>query len=207
MGAAAQREDTCGGITVPGPCVFPGPWLLFPCSQTGERCLESCSSLGGSTDLHIHQYLSRGGWMAFETQALEMKGSDDWYEIRLWLLSDSFVRQRPSWVNHLHVCVTVITAVLNINVKGYWAAGINQTLLACGYQTGLHLRCVLLSLVWRLLWSMGSSCRNSNLSQEYRLYFHTQIWHIHTLDLFLLVLSKLYQWRERERFALTVFLR
>lgn len=55
----------------------------------------------------------------FERQALEIKGSDDWVEIRPCLLSDGFLRQRPSSVNHLHVCVTVIIAVLNINVKGY----------------------------------------------------------------------------------------
>lgn len=107
-----------------------------------------------------------------------------------------YVKGHHQWITN--VCVTVIIAVLNINVKGYWAVGINQTLLVCMYQTGLPLVCVLLSLWWRLLLSMGSSCRNSNLSQEYRLYLHTQIWHIHTLDLFLPVLSKLYQWRERK---------
>lgn len=40
----------------------------------------------------------------FEMQALEIKGSDDWYGICLHLLSDSFLRQRPSSVNHLRVC-------------------------------------------------------------------------------------------------------
>lgn len=40
----------------------------------------------------------------FEVQALGIKGSDDWYEIHLCLLSDSFLRQRPSSVNHQRVC-------------------------------------------------------------------------------------------------------
>lgn len=171
-----------------------GAWRVAPAMGEAQTCTSNST---------CHE---EAEW-PFERQALEIKGSDDWYEICPCLLSDSFLRQRPSSVNHLHVCVTVIIAVLNINVKGYWAVGINQTVLACVYQTDLPLLRVLLSPLQRLLRSMGSSCRNSNLSQDYRLYFHTQIWHIHTLDLFLPVLSKLYQWRERERFALTVFLR
>lgn len=55
----------------------------------------------------------------FEREALEIEGSDDRYEIHPCLLSDSLLRQRPSSVSHLLVCVTVVIAVLNINVRGY----------------------------------------------------------------------------------------
>lgn len=145
MGTVPQREGTCRGITVPGPYLFPRPWLLALREERGAW--RVAPALGEARTCTSNSSCHKEAERPFETQALEIKGSNGWYEIHLCLLSNSFLRQRPSSVNHLHVCVTVIIAMLNTNVKGYWAIGINQTLLACMYQTGLPLLCVHLSIM------------------------------------------------------------
>lgn len=140
MGTGPQRRGRCGGIAVPG-------WDFVAGALAAPRLFPTRRGVPGELPWpwgeHGPAYpavpVTRRLKWSFERQALDIKGSDDCYEIHPCLLSDSLLRQRPSSVSHLPVCVSVIVAALNINVKGYWAVGIKQTVLACAYQTGLPL--------------------------------------------------------------------
>lgn len=135
MGTGPQWEGSCGRITAPAQALFPDSPSLC-CWQRG--CLGSCPSCRGST---AQQGPSQGGRRpTCSLRGRFWRSGDQLIKLRcVPVHSHSLLRQRASSVSHLPVCLTVVRAALNINVKGCLAVGVNQTTLACAYWTGLPL--------------------------------------------------------------------
>lgn len=100
------REKADVGYSSAGLGVVPGTLAALIFLQQGEGCM---GSRPGPGDEHTPEcptgpVMRRLKW-SFERQALEIKGSDDLCEIHPCLLSDSLLRQRPSSVSHLPMCV------------------------------------------------------------------------------------------------------
>lgn len=120
MGDGDRTPEADGGNSSPWLGFVPGALNALPLLPAGTEVPGSCPGAGGEHGpVYPTAPLTKSLKWSFERQALEIKGSDDRYEIHPCLLSDSLLRQRPSSVSHLPVCVTVVVAALNINVKGY----------------------------------------------------------------------------------------
>lgn len=86
MGTGPQREGTCGGITVPGLCMFPGPWLPSLAPRQERGVWRVAQALREAQTWTSNSVCPKEAEWPFERQALEIKGSDDRYEIRPCLL-------------------------------------------------------------------------------------------------------------------------